>query len=188
MYYLGELKVCNVNIIFPELVYSVTIFLNEKPYYQREFRGVTEISLNINHSGNFYIDKKPESVTFSTRKKYSHCASLPEREKNIPHKPIKLKYNPDLKHSPARIDVNTGEIQYGDYYLTLPILWQEFILLHEIGHHFYKTEEYCDLYALKNYIENYGNPSQAFYSLAKVFKRPEFQKSRISNIYSKIKT
>lgn len=188
MYFLGNLEPTNIELTFPKVMYNFKIKLENKPYYVRNSKGLTKLNLNINHSGDFFINHKPIQVNFSERKIYTHFVDLPNREKNINHKPIRLIFNEELLHSPARIDVKTGIIEYSSDFLKLPILWQDFIILHEIGHHYYKTEEYCDLYALKNYIDNYGNPSQAYYSLSKVFKRPEYQVNRLKNLHKNIIT
>ena len=158
-------------------------------YYIRDIKpDRSEVQLNVNHTGTYKFSDNVLSYTFAPRKKFTcYIDRLPDSEKSIIPKPIKFVYNPTLNDTPARIDVNTGIIETGPRFNKLPTLVKDFIILHEIGHHYYFTETYCDQYALKNYIENYGNPSQALYSLTKVFKYPEYQIERILNIFNNIK-
>ena len=158
-----------------------------KLYFQRDLKNREEITLNINDVGVYNTLAPIEYIKEFPRKRFCCLINrLPEPEKHITKKDMYFVYNKELKHSPARIDVKTGEIQYGDFFLTLPKPIQDFIILHEVGHNYYTTETYCDQYALFHYINNYGNPSQAFYALAKVFKYPEYQMERINNIFNNI--
>lgn len=170
-------------------VSSFSLFDSDgKLYFQRDLKNADTIKLNINDVGVYKTDAEIKYIKTFPRVVWScFIENLPEPEKNIEKKEMFFRYNGNLTHTPARIDVKTGRIEYGDFFINLPKPIQDFIILHEIGHNYYTTEKYADAYALKHYIENYGNPSQAFYALSKVFKHPEYQKERIYNIYNNIK-
>lgn len=72
------------------------------------------------------------------------------------------KFKVNIKNNPnkASIFVATGKI-----YIDPEIMKQNkyvwvFILLHELGHYFYFTEKYCDLFAAREMLKNGYNPSQ----------------------------
>lgn len=167
------------------------IYRNGKKYYSRNFcTPQKKFEFNINDIGNFYSDNKGK-YTFADRKIFScKINQLPPIEKETPTAKVVAIFNPTLTGTPARIDVkqNPIRLEYSKEFLTYPKPIQDFILLHELGHHYYKTERYADQYALYHYINyQYGNPSQAFYALVNIFKNPEYQQERIKSILDKIK-
>lgn len=88
---------------------------------------------------------------------------LPKYEKRIKMKKIDISVvdNPNK----ASIDVLTGKVYFDK---VIKDDWETakkvFILGHEIGHNYYKTELFCDLFSAKKMLENGFNPSQCFYS------------------------
>jgi len=62
-----------------------------------------------------------------------------------------------------------------------------FILLHEYGHMFYKTEHKTDCYALKKYLQMGLPPSMAFYALAKVLHDTPANEARIKKLFTELK-
>lgn len=102
----------------------------------------------------------------------------------------------DSHSSPARIYTHNGTVvlnsKFNDYTGEIKL----FILLHECGHFYYKTEWKCDLYAAYHYLYTYGcNPSNAFDALAGVLKTEradgtthEENKERIQKIYNLLKS
>lgn len=178
-----------IRVILTNCPESFALFSNGKIYYQRDLKGDrNELQLNINDPGTYTTKNDIKEIEYLPRKKFTcYILSLPAPEKNIEKKPLFYVYKKDIGGTPARIDVSTGEVQYSDFFLSLPKPIQDFIILHEIGHNYYKTETLADSYALYHYMQNYGNPSQAFYALAKVFKHPEYQSERIYNLFDNIK-
>lgn len=184
------IKVNNPGLYSFELISPATSFEiyedTGKLYFQRDLKNRKNLRLNINHPGNYYA-YNVNYFNVSPRKVFKcFIEKLPEPEKNIEKKPMYIAFNKDLQSTPARIDVKTGRIEVGPFFESLPRPIQDFILLHEVGHNYYYTETYCDQYALRQYINNFGNPSQAFYALAKVFKNPQYQAERILNVYNNI--
>ena len=73
-----------------------------------------------------------------------------------------------MKGTPARNFTGKGLIEVGEKFYKYPYAVRVFILLHELGHFYYKDESLCDLFAAKNFI-NWGyNNSTAFYALSQV--------------------
>lgn len=180
-----------VHIILVNYTPSVVLYSDGKVYFQRDMKPCKkDFQLNINHAGTYIINEDIYKIHYLPIKKFCCLIDkLPLPEKNIQKKPLQLIYKKDIGSTPARIDVNTGNIEYSDFFISLPKPIQDFIILHEVGHNYYKTEKYADAYALYHYINDQnGNPSQALYALAKVFKHPEFQQERLMNIFNNILT
>lgn len=91
--------------------------------------------------------------------------SLPKKERSYtPPRELKISYanNPNK----ATIDVTRGTVvlDYSIQNLSRP--QKVYILYHEKGHHFYATEHYCDLYAMRQMLRDGFNPSQIARSIA----------------------
>lgn len=95
-------------------------------------------------------------------------------------------------NSPARIYSALGVIVLNPKFDTYANEIKLFILLHEVGHFYYKTEWKCDMYAAYHFINTFNcNPTQAFESLAGVLHdtKPdgtphEINNDRIKRIYN----
>lgn len=97
----------------------------------------------------------------------------------------------NLSNSPARIYTDTGIIVLNPKFFSYPIEQKLFILLHEVGHFYYKTEWKADQYAAHHYLKIGLNPSQAFKSLAGILHETrkdgtpnEINIDRIQRIYN----
>lgn len=88
--------------------------------------------------------------------------NLPQPEKIIKYKGIKkiaLKDNPNK----CSIDISSGAIYFDrDFFNTLSLLEFRFVMFHELGHYFYKTEEKADKYACFMMLQIGYNASQIF--------------------------
>lgn len=100
-------------------------------------------------------------------------------------KPVFYKYDPSLD-TVARIYPTTGLILHGPRYRELCRPLQIFIDAHERAHMFYETEEYCDLFALVDFIRMGYNESMAYYALSNVLKYSEQQMNRVRFIFTEI--
>jgi hypothetical protein len=129
----------------------------------------------------------PKSGTYSTHAKIlkieplqpvSIDIDLPAPERNF--KPVKITYhkNANIK-SPARIFAKTGRVEMNSKFYTFPPPVRIFILLHEQGHLYYKTEEYCDKYAVREFLKRGYNPSTAIYALTRVLTPNPITRARI---------
>lgn len=86
--------------------------------------------------------------------------SLPKFERNMPRNPANFKIQ--FGYNPNKCSVNwlKGTITFDVSFKDKPMNQIDFIYYHEMGHRFYKTEKYCDLYAAKKMLEIGYNPSQ----------------------------
>jgi hypothetical protein len=169
-------------------VRCATIYNNKgKVIYKRFFNGHADnFSLNVPTVGTYYFGQElqvrdrlhlvPNKVKFS----------LPEPERNK-FKPFKIEFNEKLNGTPARIFTDAGVIEIGANYYKYAPPTRLFILLHELGHYFYKTEWKTDTFALYYYLKLGYNKSQAFYSLSKVLHPSEGNMKRILNLFNKTK-
>lgn len=127
------------------------------------------------------VDSKPLTNAESTIKLYER-----ERERE---KPIVIKYVPGLTNTPARIftNMNPAVIEVGERFYQYPLPVRMFILLHEYGHLFYKSEHKTDCFALKKYLEMGLPPSMAYYALANVLHSSPQSTFRIKKIFQELK-
>lgn len=147
-----------------------------------------KISFNIVRDG---IYTTPNNINITEIKPLIVSSSIklyePERNRE---RPFKIVYNSSLgEHAtPARIYTNMlpAKIEIGKRFFLYPIQVRMFILLHELGHLYYKDEHKCDLFALKNFIELGYNISQGFYALSKVLHPNETNKQRILKLFKEI--
>jgi hypothetical protein len=131
--------------------------------------------LNVTKLGKF----KPDSSAIKI--------APPERQRV---KPILYANNNTLKGTPARIFTQTpgaALIERGAGFWALPYCSRVFILLHEKAHQLYKTEKYCDAWALKKFIEMGYNYSSALMALTRVLKESEENKTRIFELFNQLK-
>jgi hypothetical protein len=111
---------------------------------------------------------------------------LPAPERDRYQGEPEIIYDPNWTVSPASIFTDENLIVHGP-------LWKEqippirlFIDLHEMGHCWYVTEQYCDLYAFVNFLRMGYNRSTAYYALSKVLKSNPANISRLRNILTNI--
>lgn len=112
--------------------------------------------------------------------------SLPPPERDRYKGDPQFVYDPSWTVSPASNFTEEGLIIHGPEWMKLIPPIRLFIDLHEVGHFFYKTEEYCDLYAFVNFMRMGYNKSTAYYALSKVLKASPGQVARLKTIFSTI--
>lgn len=83
---------------------------------------------------------------------------LPPKERRIKKKRYRIEYgdNPNK----CTIFYDKGLILFDKSFLKLPLFVRWNIYFHELGHHFYKTEKYADLYAYNKMIKAGFNKTQ----------------------------
>ena len=108
--------------------------------------------------------------------------SLPPPERNRYKGEPDIIYDPDWTESPASCFTDENVIIHGPAWAELIPPIRLFIDLHEVGHFFYKTEEYCDLFAFVNFMRMGYNRSTAYYSLSKVLRVSDQSIERIKSI------
>lgn len=90
--------------------------------------------------------------------------------------------------SPASNFTQDNVIVCGPAWMALIPPVRLFILLHEGGHFFYATEEYCDLFAFVSFMRMGYNKSTAFYTLSKVLRKSPQTIDRIKTLLQTIQT
>lgn len=93
------------------------------------------------------------------------CPDLPKPEKKIPVK--KLSEN-DItfgvnKHK-ASFDNENGKMFLDNSFKEKTIPQRRFVMGHEVGHNYYYTESFCDIYSAKTMLDSGYNPSQCYYA------------------------
>jgi hypothetical protein len=155
--------------------------------YRRYFGGRADnFSVNLPQAGEYYL---PDNFDIRDRLPLVPCKvkfTLPEPERNR-LKPFRIEYKPDLIGTPARIFTDAGLVEIGPEFNRHEPPTKLFILLHELGHYYYKTEWKTDTFALYWYLKLGYNKSQAFYALTKVLKTSPANMERILNLFNKIK-
>lgn len=96
-------------------------------------------------------------------------------------------YDENWTESVASCFTDENIIVHGPAWAALIPPIRIFIDLHEVGHMFYVTEEFCDLFAYVNFMRMGYNRSTAFFSLSKVLKQSEQSVNRIRSITDVIK-
>ena len=90
-------------------------------------------------------------------KKFANI-SLPEPERHLKKKRYKIIFG--INPSKCTIYYNAGLIIFDNAFKDAPLYIKFDIYFHELGHHFYKTEKFADLYAVKKMLDYGFNPSQ----------------------------
>jgi hypothetical protein len=162
------------------------LYRNGKLYYFRYLDGkVPRIKFNIPDVGNYTSETPFKVVKLAKIEVPDNLPKLPPAERDR-IKPSIVKHNPDLKNTPARIFTDTGLIETGEIFPSLPEPIQKFLLWHEKGHFFYRSEHLCDLYALVNYLRQGYPRSMAYYALIKVLKRSKQNMQRVDEMMKQI--
>lgn len=143
------------------------------------------LKINFPFSDIFEMNFEADSFEILPLQTIKLNGFLPQPERHR-EKKVKTIYNPKLEGTPARIYSELGVIEYGDKLLKLPKYAQVFVMLHEYGHFFYKTEWKTDLFALYWFIKLGYNPSAAFLTLANVLSDNPQSNHRIKNLFTAI--
>jgi hypothetical protein len=163
-----------MKVIYPESIFyldektgfsatsKVCIYQNGRIFYGMRKPG-EEILFNLppgRYTTEWKIETlaRPVKVDFPTRRKR-------ERFNIEPPKQVKVTFgdNPNK----ATIKLEAGEVLIDNSFKEAPELVKKFIMYHEIGHYFYKTEEFCDEYAQERLLNDGYNLSQVHNATAK---------------------
>ena len=158
-----------------------------KRHIKNEIVGTLQ-SLNLPRYGEYYTNVKIFDILPLIKNNINF--QLYEPERNGRYKPFEIVKNFDdsqMKGSPARIFTEVGRIELGKKFYQYTPQIRLFILLHELGHFFYKTEHKTDLFALYYYLLMGYNKSQALYALTKVLHPNQNNKQRILKLYNILK-
>ena len=112
---------------------------------------------------------------------------LPKFERNIKRpKEVKIIFGTNLNK--CSIDLERGIIICDWSIKAKGRAEQSFVIYHEFGHYFYKTESSCDKFASRKMIEEGFNPSQTVFSVnGCLSERSHKRKSEVYNFAKKVK-
>jgi hypothetical protein len=154
-------------------------------YYKRDVEGIEKIKINFPFAITLKTNNDFDILNVSNLVIKDNQIELPTYERKRA-KEFTITHS-NKKTSPSWINTHTGEIFYNDIFLKLSLPTRLFILLHEIGHFYYKTEWKADLFAYKHFMALGHNSSQAFYSISKVLSPTKKNYIRIENLFNQIK-
>lgn len=147
-----------------------------------------ECNVNIVYTGEYtgsrpFKAKRNGDITTGGHDIQVH---IPERFR---FKDFIIEHRNDIGSTPARINTTASPavIQVSDKWKSYPPQVRLFVLLHEMGHMFYKTEDKCDNFALKLYLMQGFNASQAFYALSKILHPTGEGLQRIQKLFQTLK-
>ena len=146
------------------------LYANGKLYCERPHKKGQTFKINVPFGGQYLHNEALDGAQFyklTPIQKDNRIISLPEPERNKKAY-IKSIFFDNQKDTPARIYTDLNTIVVNNKFFNYPIEVRFFILLHEVGHFYYKTEWKCDQFAAHHYLKIGFNPSQAFESLAGV--------------------
>ena len=157
---------------------------NGKIYFERFLDGRTpRIKFNMPVNGDYTTANNVEIIKRVDIEIPKMDFTLPPFERDR-IKDFKIIHNPSLSNTPARVFTNEGIIEKGNQFNSYPKPVRVFFLLHEVGHFYYKTESYCDLFALVNFLQMGYNMSTAVYALSNVLRRNQQNMERVMYIYN----
>lgn len=158
---------------------------NGDGYYFRYLDGRTpRIKFNVPDKGEYESNVPFEVVQEVPIEIPTNLPTLPPGERDR-YKGIEIRENETI-NTPARIFTETGIIEICDKFKKYIEPVQKFLLFHEKGHFFYKSEDKCDLFALVNFLRAGYNQSTAFYSLKNILKRTPANIERTKKIFAEI--
>ena len=168
------------------LLFELTGRENGLYYFRHLPPGTPRIKFNL-VDPDAYTGSVPFEVVKTTAiETPARYPELPPAERNR-YKPVTFIFDPSLTGTPARIYSNTGIVVHGPTYYNYPKPIRLFIDLHEEGHLFYATEEYCDVWALVNYLRMGYNRSMAYYTLYHILGKTEANVNRLKFLLEQIK-
>jgi len=156
---------------------------NGNIFYSSEFTDKIEnkekLIFNL-PAGKFYLEG---SLTKLDKPKKFKDISLPPHERNIKRNRYRIIFgnNPNK----CTIHYKAGIIVFDNAFKDAPLYIKYDIYFHELGHHFYKTEKYADLYAVKKMLDYGFNPSQI--GRVKIFSLGSTSLERKKYIINKLK-
>lgn len=128
---------------------------------------LTRLKFNVPIPGTYESNVDFKIVKIVDLEYPSTYPTLPDHERED-YRDYTIVKNEELTGTPARIFRKRGIIETSRQFDGLPTSMQKFIILHEIGHFYYKTEEYCDLYALIEFLKLGYNRSTAYYTMENI--------------------
>jgi hypothetical protein len=183
------LKQGNYTLFFPPTSNFTLTNSGGEIWIYREWRvKQKQCNVNIVYAGEYNSETpfKAKRNGDITKGGFNISVDIPERFR---FKNFVINYRNDIGNTPARINTMTSPaiIEVSDKWKAYPPQVRLFVLLHEMGHMFYQTEDKCDNFALKLYLQQGFNASQAFYALSKILHPEGEGLHRIQKLFSTLK-
>lgn len=153
-----------------------------EPFYVMKKKG--EYTYFNLPKGEYIIEVEVERLTSPN---YFAVPPLPKYERNI-KRPNEIKIIFATNPNKCSIDLQKGVIICDHSIRAKGRAEQTFVIYHEFGHYFYKTESSCDKFATRKMIEEGFNPSQTVFSVnGCLSERSQERKNEIYNFAKKVK-
>ena len=153
-----------------------------EPFYVMKKKG--EYTYFNLPKGEYIIEVEVERLT---KPNYFALPPLPTFERNI-KRPKEVKIIFGTNPNKCSINLEEGVIICDWSIKAKGRSEQCFVIYHEFGHYFYKTESSCDKFASRKMIEEGFNPSQTVYSVnGCLSERSQERKNEIYNFAKKAK-
>lgn len=180
---------CTVYIHFSDALPNLFVLTNgrdEVEFFRRLDGHTPRIKFNMPDAGRFTgnTDFRVEKISPIEIPPFLPTLPPPERDRWIDNP--EFIYDPEHTISPASNYTMDGVIVHGPAFMDFPRPIRVFIDLHELGHFFYCTEEYCDLYAFVNFLRMGYNRSTAYYALSDVLHRSSQGIDRVNKMMKSI--
>ena len=161
----------------------VAVYTTEyEPFYVKEKKG--EYTYFNLPKGEYIIEVEVERLVKPNK---FDLPPLPKFERKI-KRPNEVKIIFGKNPNKCSIDLEAGVIICDWTIKAKGRAEQTFVIYHEFGHYFYKTESSCDKYATRRMIEEGFNPSQTVFSVnGCLSERSHQRKSEVYNFAKKVK-
>lgn len=161
-------------------------------YYDRKFSSQQDCAkMNIPDKGVYTVQiNNIVRVSAIPLKKSKAQILLPPPEKDLKKTMGKYKIikNNGIGRTPMCISTARKVIYYNDRYEKMPVYARKLIFFHELGHRYYYTEAYCDLYATKRMLEAGYNESTCVKTLKDVLGRDAESIERIESVLGQLQS
>lgn len=140
--------------LFPFVIYEI----NGNVFYSSDFTDKIEKGkpLYFNLPAGQYLYEG--SLTKLDNPVKTIKIELPPPERNLQKKRYEIIFG--INPNRCTIYYKAGIILFDNAFKEAPLYIKYEIYFHELGHHFYKTEKFADLYAAKKMLDLGFNPSQ----------------------------
>lgn len=181
---------CTVYIQFDGTLpnfFSITDVENKRMYFFRHLNGRTpRIKFNVPDPGEYTFNVPVKILKITGIEIPSSLPTLPSAERNRYRGEPQIYVDSDLNDM-ARMYSADNVIVLGKRWLELPSYpIQLFILLHEKWHLFYRTEDFCDMGALIDFLRMGYNRSTAFYALDHFLTDTSVNRHRVKQLFNNI--
>jgi len=157
---------------FSSLLPFTIVEPNGQVFYSSDFTDNIKLGRRLNFNLPAGIYKYDGAFTKLPSPVAIEGVAMPAKERNIAYKRYSIRFgaNPNK----CTIFYDTGEILFDSSFLQRPLYVKYGIYFHELGHHWYRSEDKADLFAAYKMLILGFNPSQVGLVLAETLSsKPE---------------